>query len=304
MLLFSLAICKPCIRSVGVIEFSESVENALNQLRIAVQKAPASSQLSNERFDITHEAFECSSSQQQLVLRALKELIGSHEGSAGALKILSVGCGSGILDNQLISAIASSPEHFEYTGVDPNPVACSRFRKDFEKLALPNVKLEVRTEAIESLNINKPFDVIQLTHALYYFKEPAYTLGKLRRLLAPGGKLIIVQAPNEYLNQLSECFWSHHADQAIWFSRCLERYLIKQKIAFTCQRIYGEVDVTRCFNEGCPHGEKLLDFITQSDCRKSDAEVRERCLHFLKKISRLDGESLKVEHPADVFVVI
>ncbi len=292
------------MRSVGLIEFSESVEDALNQLRVAVKKAPASMQLSDERFDVTHEAFECSSSQQQLVLRALKELISSHAGSAGALRILSVGCGSGILDNQLISAIASSPEHFEYTGVDPNPVACRRFREDFEKLALPNVKLEVRTEAVESLNINKPFDIIQLTHALYYFKDPADTLGKLRRLLAPGGKLIIVQAPNEYLNQLSECFWSHHAGQDIWFSKCLEKYLIKQKIEFTCQRIYGEVDVTRCFNEGCPHGEKLLDFITQSDCRESDTEVRERCLHFLKKISRVDGESLKVEHPTDVFVVV
>ena len=292
------------MRSVGVIKFSESVEDALNQLRVAVKKAPASMQLSDERFDITHEAFECSSSQQQLVLRALKELISLHEGSTGSLRILSVGCGSGILDNQLISAIASSPEHFEYTGVDPNPVACRRFREDFEKLALPNVKLEVRTEAVESLNINNPFDIIQLTHALYYFKDPADTLGKLRRLLAPGGKLIIVQAPNEYLNQLSECFWSHHAGQDIWFSECLEKYLIKQKIEFTCQRIYGEVDVTRCFNEGCPHGEKLLDFITQSDCRESDAEVRERCLHFLKKISRVDGERLKVEHPTDVFVVI
>ena len=304
LLLFSRAICKPRMRSVGVIKFSESVEDALNQLRVAVKKAPASMQLSDERFDVTHEAFECSSSQQQLVLRALKELISLHEGSTGALRILSVGCGSGILDNQLISTIASSPEHFEYTGVDPNPVACRRFREDFEKLALPNVKLEVRTEAVESLNINNPFDIIQLTHALYYFKDPADTLGKLRRLLAPGGKLIIVQAPNEYLNQLSECFWSHHAGQDIWFSECLEKYLIKQKIEFTCQRIYGEVDVTRCFNEGCPHGEKLLDFITQSDCRESDAEVRERCLHFLKKISRVDGESLKVEHPTDVFVVI
>ena len=292
------------MRSVGVIKFSESVEDALNQLRVAVKKAPASMQLSDERFDVTHEAFECSSSQQQLVLRALKELISLHEGSTGALRILSVGCGSGILDNQLISTIASSPEHFEYTGVDPNPVACHRFRENFEKLALPNVKLEVRTEAVESLNINNPFDIIQLTHALYYFKDPADTLGKLRRLLAPGGKLIIVQAPNEYLNQLSECFWSHHAGQDIWFSECLEKYLIKQKIEFTCQRLYGEVDVTRCFNEGCPHGEKLLDFITQSDCRESDAEVRERCLHFLKKISRVDGESLKVEHPTDVFVVI
>lgn len=298
------AIFDPRMRSTSVIEFSDSVADALNQLREAIHKSPVASQLSDERFDVTHETFERSSSQQQLVLRTLKELISSHKGSSDALKILSVGCGSGILDNQLISAFASSARTFEYTGVDPNPVACRRFREDFEKLALQNVKLDVRTEAVESLNINKPFDVIQLTHALYYFKNPADTLEKLRRLLAPGGRLIIVQAPNEYLNQLSECFWSHHADQDIWFSKCLEKHLVKQNIEFTCQRIHGEVDVTRCFDEKCPHGEKLLDFITQSNCRESDAEVRERCLHFLKKISRVDGESLKVEHPADVFVVI
>jgi SAM-dependent methyltransferase len=291
------------MRSVGVIKFSESVEDALNQLRVAVKKAPASMQLSDERFDVTHEAFECSSSQQQLVLRALKELISLHEGSTGALRILSVGCGSGILDNQLISTIASSPEHFEYTGVDPNPVACHRFRENFEKLALPNVKLEVRTEAVESLNINNPFDIIQLTHALYYFKDPADTLEKLRRLLAPGGKLIIIHAPNEHLNQLSQCFWSHHAEQDIWFSNRLEEHLVRQGIEFTSHRIHGEVDVTRCFEKSCPHGEKILDFITQSDCRESDADVRARCLHFLKKISRVDGERLKVGHPADVFVV-
>ena len=270
---------------------------------MAVQKAPVSSHLSDKRFDVTHETFERSSSQQQLVLNTLKELIGTHEGSSGSLRVLSVGCGSGILDNQLISALASSAGTFEYTGVDPNPVACHRFRENFKKLALANVKLEVKTETVESLNINEPFDVIQLTHALYYFKDPADTLEKLRRLLTPGGKLIIVHAPNEYLNQLSECFWSHHAEQDIWFSNRLEEHLVRQGVEFTSHRIHGEVDVTRCFEKGCPHGEKLLDFITQSDCRESDADVRARCLHFLKKISRVDGESLKVGHPADVFVV-
>lgn len=192
-------ICDLSRRSTSVIEFSDSVEGALNQLRVAVQKAPVSRRLSDDRFDVTHETFERSSSQQQLVLKTLKELINTHEGSSGALRILSIGCGSGILDNQLISALASSAGTFEYTGVDPNPVACHRFREAFKKLALSNVKLKVKTEAVESLNINEPFDIIQLTHALYYFKDPADTLEKLRRLLAPGGKLIIVHAPTSAL---------------------------------------------------------------------------------------------------------
>ncbi|MCK4616684.1 MAG: hypothetical protein KAT50_07395, partial [Pirellulales bacterium] len=146
--------------------------------------------------------------------------------------------------------------------------------------------------------------VIQLTHSLYYFEDPADTLDKLRKLLAPGGKLIIVHAPNESLNQFSECFWSHHVNQDIWFSDCLKEYLLNQGIEFTCYRIQGKVDVTECFEEGCSHGEELLDFITQSDCRESDAEVRAMCLQVLRKISHVDGDRHKVEHPADVFVVV
>jgi len=253
---------------------------------------------------VTHETFERSSTQQPLVLRALEGLIGSHQGESDPLRILSVGCGSGILDNQLIASIASSSRSFKYTGVDPNPVACRRFRKSFAALALKNVELELKVQGIEALDINEPFDIIQLTHALYYFKDPADTLEKLRNLLAPNGKLIMVHAPNEHLNQLSECFWSHHVDHDIWFSNRLEEHLVQESMDFTRYRIKGEVDVTQCFESGSDHGEKLLDFITQNDCRESGVEVLEQCLCFLKKISRIDGDSLRVEHPADVFVVI
>ena len=124
-----------------------------------MQESHSCRQLSDKRFDVTHETFERSSTQQRLVLRALEELIGSHSDSSGPLRILSVGCGSGILDNQLISSIALSSRCFNYTGVDPNPVACQRFRESFDKLALKNVELKLKVQGIESLDINEPFDI-------------------------------------------------------------------------------------------------------------------------------------------------
>ena len=107
-----------------------------------------------------------------------------------------------------------------------------------------------------------------------------------KKVVSAGGKLIIVHAPNESLNQFSECFWSRHANQDIWFSDCLEN-IFEQGVEFTCHRIQGKVDVTECFEEGCSHGEELLDFITQSDCRESDAEVRAMCLQVLRKLVML-----------------
>ena len=46
------------MRSTSVIEFPDSVADALNQLREAIHKSPVASQLSDERFDVTHETFE------------------------------------------------------------------------------------------------------------------------------------------------------------------------------------------------------------------------------------------------------
>ena len=259
--------------------------------------------LSHKRFDETHELFERSSNQQQLILEWLRDLILSHYASLDPLKILSVGCGSGILDNPLIRSIATTSKRVEYTGVDPNAVACRRFRDDFDNQELPNVRLDLREQDIESLTSSDRFHIIHVVHSLYYFDDPANTLDGLLKLLAPGGRVAVVQAPEAELNQLAKCFWTHHEENGIWFSDCLADHLSRRRLAFSRQRIDGEVDVARCFEADCPRGEMMLDFITQSDCRQLDDDILQLCLSYLRSISRRENGSLLVAHPADAFVI-
>lgn len=276
---------------------------ALSRLQAALEHACSPLALSHARFDEAHELFERSSSQQQLILDWLIELISSQYALHPELRILSVGCGSGILDVPLIRSIASTTRQLKYTGVDPNERACQRFQDDFDNQHFSNTQLDLRVQDIESLTSTDLFDVICLVHSMYYFDDPASTLDKLLELLAPGGRLVIVQAPDAELNQLAKCFWTHHEENGIWFSDCLAGHLAERRLAFTRERIEGQVDVSRCFRADCPRGEMMLDFITQSESRQLDGDIVQLCLRYLDCVSRPQEDSLLVAHPADAFVI-
>ena len=282
---------------------AESLVAFLRGLRAAVEHGCPPAKLSYERFDESHELFEQSSNQQQLILQWLKDLILSNYASLDPLKILSVGCGSGILDNPLIRSIAERTKSVEYTGVDPNLVACRRFREEFDNQQPTKVRLELWEQDVESMTSEDRFHIIHVVHSLYYFKDPAHTLDVLLNLLAPGGIVAVVQAPEAELNRLSKCFWAHHEENGIWFSCYLEDHLTKNELAFSKQRIDGEVDVARCFEADCPRGEMMLDFITQSASSQLDDDVLDDCLSYLRSISRWKDGNLLVAHPADAFVI-
>lgn len=281
----------------------ESRATALEQLQQALGQRYRLFELADERFDQTHEHFERSSDQQRRILEWLENLVRAHYLGMDPLRILSVGCGSGILDNSLLEALAFRSKQIVYTGVDPNGVACRRFVNDFERLGMRNVRLEVREQNIETACCADRFDLVHAVHSLYYFSDPAATLDFLLRLLDPGGKLVIIQAPKAELNQLANSFWCHHADGVIWFSDRLAQHLSHRGLHFSRQRIHAWVNVARCFESGCPRGEMMLDFITQTDCRHLDDNILQLCLSYLRAISHQEKDRLLAPHPVDVFLI-
>ncbi len=281
----------------------ESEFAALKDLREALIECPQLGGLSDERFDQTHELFERSSDQQGQILSWLKKRVAALDASVDPLRILSVGCGSGILDNPLITTLAGRSQRVVYTGVDPNAVACRRFREDFNAIGIANVKLELREGTIETTHFPDRFDLIHAVHCLYYFSDPAASVSRLLKLLKPGGQLVVIQAPKAELNQLADCFWTQATDSPIWYSDRLERHLAEHELQFSRHRIDGWVDVTRCFKAGCPRGEMLLDFITQTDCSRLDDGCVELCLDYLQTVSRSEGDRDLVAHPVDVLEI-
>jgi SAM-dependent methyltransferase len=288
----------------------------LNDLKRSLQDRQPSP-LSDDRFDQSHQWFEGQSSQQAQILEWLQRFGGSQiERRAGnadaqreAFRVLSVGCGSGILDLPLIKTLADQMEASDaggaihYTGIDPNPVACGRFREEFRNLEIASTELSVLEETVESYQHDQPVDLTHVVHSMYYFAEPAVSLQSLIQRVAENGELVIFQAPKGELNLLADCFWQGHLNDPIWFSADLDEHLQETGISFTRSRLDAEVDVTACFESGCPEGRLTFDFLVQSDCEHLPAPIRRQVLDYLQAISRVDDGRVLAPHPVDVFEI-
>lgn len=276
---------------------------AILQLKEALGDA-RQPELSHTHYDRAHEVFERCSSQQALILRWFEEYLSEHLSDRDPLKILSIGCGNGILDNLLIESISTASERIlEYTGADPNVVAAQRFRDAFRDLELPRTTLHVAEETVETFSSPEKFDLIHAVQSLYYFADPAAAISSLMGQLAPGGKLIVFQAPKGALNQLADCFWFHRDDVEIWFSGRLEAHLEATNFEFTKGSLMGRVDVTACSEPGNSQGLLLLDFITQTSCKNLAGPTLAMVLGFLQQVSAAENGRTLAPHPVDVFTI-
>ena len=98
-------------------------------------------------------------------------------------RVLDVGCGSGLLTQQIRDRCGA-----HVVGVEPNPARAEKARER---------GLDVRTGLfdVDFARKNGPFDVIVLADVIEHIAEPAELLKSLQLALAPGGR-IIASVPN------------------------------------------------------------------------------------------------------------
>jgi len=104
-------------------------------------------------------------------------------------RVLDVACGTGILLKQLLAQVPGA----EAYGVDASEDMLAQARialKDQPQVHLERVKVGTG-EAAGLPFSQETFDLITCTNALHDMPEPVATLSGLRRLLAPGGQLVV-----------------------------------------------------------------------------------------------------------------
>jgi ubiquinone/menaquinone biosynthesis C-methylase UbiE len=111
-------------------------------------------------------------------------------------RVLDVACGTGILLQRLLAQLPD----VEAYGVDVSEDMLAQAQIALKDL--PNVHLErVKIGAGETAGLpyaQETFDLITCTNALHDMPEPTGMLAGLRRLLAPGGQLVVEDfAPRE-----------------------------------------------------------------------------------------------------------
>lgn len=120
-------------------------------------------------------------------------------------RLLDVGAGVGTLVD------AAARQGFTACGVELSEWA-SRFAREEKKLAVHTGTLESAGFPADS------FDVVTINHVLEHIEEPAATLAEIRRILVPGG-LLVVGVPNigSIMARLKGARWaSLRPDEHIW----------------------------------------------------------------------------------------
>ncbi len=258
--------------------------------------------LGGQRFRDTHDIYEGRSDQQPRIIRWFAERL-TPVASGHPFRVLSVGCGSGLLDFPVASRLAEQVDDVHYVGIDPNAAQCAAFARRFDEAGLAGVRVDVLAGCFEDVDVTHGFDIVHFVHCLYYMPDPMSALSRARGLLAPGGRLVVFQAPCEALNDLATRFYDKQYARPTLFAEDLASTLDARGWRYERGRIDARVDVTP-FVDGDPVlGLALRDFIIQVDGVRLPAQVSALVDDYLHSVAvHRDGRS-HIAHPVDYFVI-
>ncbi len=277
----------------------------LGQLDRALHGAGPLVEMDEARFMRTHVLYEGRSDQQQRIIdwfgARAAPWVDAH--APRPYRVLSVGCGSGLLDLPVARHLARPAAAVDYVGVDPNSVECEAFERRFAQAGLSGVTHAVVPEPFEAFTPDQRFDLVHVVHCLYYLPDAATALAKARSLLAPGGRLVLVHAPCEALNDLASRFYDKAYGRPTVFAEDCAALLDAWGCAYVRERIGARVDVTPLAAGDPDVGRALRDFIVQVDSGRLPAHVQDLVDRYIAAITEHARGRAFIDHPADVFVI-
>lgn len=103
------------------------------------------------------------------------------------VKILEVGCGTGLLGQQFVH------DNTSLLGVDTSEGMLQVFNQKFKD----NEKVQSKLLDLETNNIAEKFDLILSSMAFHHLKNPEQMIKKLKNNLLPGGVLAVIDLDQE-----------------------------------------------------------------------------------------------------------
>ncbi|MEM9188689.1 MAG: class I SAM-dependent methyltransferase [Myxococcota bacterium] len=274
----------------------------LTRLDLALAPITSIPPLDRLRFLETHRAYEARSDQRQRIVDWFASNLVPEE-HPRELTVLSVGCGGGLLDSRIASQAAQSVSRLRYIGIDPSPESCTSFLERMRAALLSSeAQFDVACGVLETASpAPASCDVVHLVHCLYYMRDPWGTLEHARRLLRPGGRLIVGHAPREALNELSARFYEKQYRKPSFFAGDLVHLLERNRWAYRRTRLNATLDLSGVGRGECSDG--LRDFIIQADGAELPDSARGIVEQYLRVITSTVDDRAVIHHPVDMFVI-
>lgn len=169
--------------------------------------------------------------------------------TADTPRILSLGCGDGAFDIEIIDHLKKAKRQFQFCGLDFNATDLEHFRNLLstrDESLQGNVALHYMKYDGAS-HLGKHYDFIYMIHFLQSFKEVLPVIRNALTHLVPGGKLLIVQQKQQGVYELKQRFQDILTNRKFHSSEEIKALLEAEDIAFASHTIdtYFDISVMR-----------------------------------------------------------
>ncbi len=279
----------------------------ITAIREVLQESATPTPLEGEQYASSLAIYEAASDQRSRIIEWVRATLVPQLPTTRA-SVLSIGCGAGDLDRHILAASTEQSNEVTYVGLEPDAGQCKRFVNQMQAEAngeqvRGRAQIEVKNLSFEKLRESRRYDLVTMVHSLYYMSDPAEAVEDALSLVNAGGRLVILLAANDTLNELSSSFWEVEANREAWFSEDLAAYLNQLGLSFERERIEARLNVTECFNPESAVGTQIADFIAQVATKKLTPKLQGMIREYLDATSRHDGQQRWLPHNVDAFVI-
>lgn len=171
-------------------------------------------------------------------------------------RVLSLGCGGGIFDLQLIKIIqqqinqqniaGQKQNELDFTGLDFSVTDLDHFRESLSCQSLETQSsVTLKYQKFEPLtDLGESYDLITMVHFLHSFNDVMPIIKNALNHLLPGGKLFIVQQKKQGISNLKDSFLDILPNQKFHCTDQIKTLLQSEKIDFSSHQIDTYFDVT------------------------------------------------------------
>lgn len=216
---------------------------------------------------------------------------------------LSVGAGNGDFDRRLVSIINSRQKNLEYVMVEPNEALCDRLRENLARHAGDGVRFEINPLTFEDYVISRPFDLVHLTHCLYYIQDRQGAIDHALKALGPDGVVLIMHQTPWGISQIQQRFLKRvkGTEDEMLSSRDIQEILELRGVTYHLEVFESHVNVSECFQPGSAEGEAILSFFLESDIRGLKPALKQELLEYLYELTYSRKDRRLLYHPVAVF---
>jgi len=256
--------------------------------------------LNNSYYAQCLEIFEANSDQRLGLLGWLEANVVSKM-SQDANAILSVGCGTGAFDEQILGYARARMNQVTYLGIEPNEIAAAEFLQTMGSQTSNQVDVSVLVQKFGEQIFENTFDLILFVQSIYYLEDRNEAIDAALQALKPGGELVIVIAPDEELNTIANLMWQRQMEQKSWFSDDVRAHFEAHGLEYGETRVSANLNANECFGESTEEGRNIVDFIVQTRADQLPTGLRDDISEFLISISQEQGTTTCLPHPVDIF---